>query len=244
MTLDGGIAGQLMEAPMFDIHRTTTDEYGEWDERAVEDYCSDLMEEFADSSEGTAFAEYYGEVRWAYSFLEFGFNYLGVAPPEMSRKHVEEILFDIFPRKVSTPPESAAAIIAELRAFFEFLDRQYGLSNTRDILLNLGNKATGRLKRELADPRNFGMAKSFFMMGNEAGFDMTTQEGLNEFMLAYNAAVTEHRVNSNLREPAEPPLISTERPSPKPITVRLTASERKSREKLRRKKLGKSKRRR
>ena len=36
------------------------------------------------------------------------------------------------------------------------------------------------------DPSNFGMAKSFMMMGQQAGFDMTDQNQMNEFLLAYN----------------------------------------------------------
>jgi len=39
------------------------------------------------------------------------------------------------------------------------------------------------------DPSRFGMAKSFFMMGQAAGFDMTTQEGAEAFMNWYNAMV-------------------------------------------------------
>lgn len=45
------------------------------------------------------------------------------------------------------------------------------------------------MERELSNPANFGMAKSFFTMGTQAGFDMTTQEGLDAFMLAYNSAL-------------------------------------------------------
>ena len=33
------------------------------------------------------------------------------------------------------------------------------------------------------------MAKSFFVMGQEAGFDMTNEEEMNAFMHLYNAAV-------------------------------------------------------
>ncbi len=43
------------------------------------------------------------------------------------------------------------------------------------------------------DPSNFGMAKSFFTMGRAAGYDMTTQEGMNAFMLAYNARLLGRR---------------------------------------------------
>jgi hypothetical protein len=38
----------------------------------------------------------------------------------------------------------------------------------------------------MSNPANFGMAKSFFMMGKARGFDMYTQEGLDEWMMTYN----------------------------------------------------------
>ena len=36
------------------------------------------------------------------------------------------------------------------------------------------------------DSSKFGMAKSFITMGHKAGFDMTDQDQLNEFMQIYN----------------------------------------------------------
>jgi hypothetical protein len=228
---------------MFDIHQTPTDENGEWEDGAVEDYCNGLMAEFAVSPEGCAAAEHFGDIGWARSFLYYGFNYLGSAPPKMSSADVEEILFDLFPQKVSTEPERAGEIIGEIRAFFEFLHRQYGLTKAADIMRDLGNDATSRLERELADPANFGMAKSFLMLGNEAGFDMNTQEGLSEFMRVYNASIAESHVDIEAAGSTGSLPSLHPRSSPEPNRVRLTASERKSREKLRRKKLGKSKRR-
>ena len=37
------------------------------------------------------------------------------------------------------------------------------------------------------DPANFGMAKSFFMGGQSAGFDMTNEAEANQFIMQYNA---------------------------------------------------------
>ncbi len=88
---------------------------------------------------------------------------------------------------MSTEADSAASIVAELRAFWAFVQREYGLANARKILDSLTDAAEKRLHAELADPRNYGMAKSFFMQGQKAGFDMTTQEGLDEFMAVYKA---------------------------------------------------------
>lgn len=229
---------------MFDIHQSPKGEYDEWDDGLVDDYCNGLMEAFAASPEGATVAAQYGGVGRAHSFLYYGFNYVGSAPPEMSRRDVEEILFELFPRKVSADPDTAGEIIGEMRAFWEFLRRQYGLANATGILQVLGDDAERRLARELARPQNFGMAKSFFMMGKQAGFDMTTQEGLDQFMLAYNASTARNRMGA--RPPADsanPPWSFSPSP-PNPVAARLSATDRKSREKIRRTKLGKSKRRR
>jgi hypothetical protein len=43
-----------------------------------------------------------------------------------------------------------------------------------------------RLERELADPENFGSAKSMVMLGMERGFDMSTEEGINAWFSQYN----------------------------------------------------------
>jgi hypothetical protein len=41
----------------------------------------------------------------------------------------------------------------------------------------------------MGDPSNFGLAKSFVMLGQAFGFDMTTEEGIGEWTDAYNAAL-------------------------------------------------------
>lgn len=178
---------------MFDIHQSVFDEDGEWVDEAAEEYCNGLMTAFAESPEGQAFEEHYGDVGWPHSFLHYGLNYLGSTPPEMSRRDVEEILFELFPRKVSVEAEAAGEIMAEMRAFWEFLGRQYELPNAAGILADLGRDAETRLKRELSDPSNFGMAKSFFTMGRDAGFDMTSEAGMAQFTLAYNEGLLASR---------------------------------------------------
>ena len=48
------------------------------------------------------------------------------------------------------------------------------------------------------DSSKFGMAKSFFMKGQEAGFDMTNEKDMNRFMKTYNAKTAAE--NPELRE--------------------------------------------
>jgi hypothetical protein len=42
--------------------------------------------------------------------MEYAINYPGVTPPEMSLADFNEVVFELFPRKVSTEAESAPAI--------------------------------------------------------------------------------------------------------------------------------------
>jgi hypothetical protein len=57
----------------------------------------------------------------------------------------------------------------------------------------LDEKTARKLETEMSDPANFGMAKSFVMMGFQRGFDMGSEEGMNEWMATYNAELAEGR---------------------------------------------------
>jgi hypothetical protein len=172
---------------MFDIHQSIRDEYGEGDEDCTWDYIEGLISEFAKSSEWQSVQEICGHPAWAAMMMEYAINYVGCTPPEMTLRDFNDVVFSLFPRKVSVEADEAGLIITELRAFWSFLSTQYGLKNARVVLAALDDRAVSRLHEKLSNPDNFGMAKSFFMMGSEAGFDMRTREGLAAFQVVFNA---------------------------------------------------------
>lgn len=186
---------------MFDIHQYDRDQDDEIDHEAYGKYIDGLLEEFAKSPEGAAFREQHGDPGYAALMMRYAMDYDGVSPPEMSAGDFERVVFGLFPRKVSTQPESAPVIVAELRALWTFLQRAHELKNAAAILGKLGPGAEARLHRELADPSNYGMAKSFFMTGQKMGFDMTTQEGLQAFMLYYNSQLLNRASGPTLGPP-------------------------------------------
>jgi len=100
-------------------------------------------------------------------------------------------LFDLFPQKVSADADEAPEIIHELQAFWKFLQREFHLENAAGCLKLLDDKAARRLEKEMSNPANFGMAKSLIMMGKARGFDMTTEEGINKWMVTYNAELAQ-----------------------------------------------------
>lgn len=50
-------------------------------------------------------------------------------------------------------------------------------------------QAAGRLEQALQEPANIGMARSFVLMGQEAGFDMEAPGGMRARVETCNAAV-------------------------------------------------------
>jgi hypothetical protein len=105
----------------------------------------------------------------------------------MSVRDVKEIVTELFPRKISLlSPDDTNDAIPELRAFWQYLKREYKLSQA-DAILNFLSEIEPEFKNIMNDSEKFGMAKSFMTMGQAAGFDMTSESGLNAFMQHYNA---------------------------------------------------------
>jgi hypothetical protein len=235
---------------MFDIHQEVFKD-GDWSDEDVQEYCQGLCAAFDQSPEGQACREHLDELGWTDTFLYYGLAYCGKTPPRMSRGNLEEVLFELIPRKVSTSAESAEAIVTELRAFWEFLSREYELPQAAAFANSLDGKATCRLERELSNPANFGMAKSILMLGDKLGFDMTTQEGLDEFMVRYNRALgampppsLADDAEDDEPDPRFQPNATVPRRIAQPVMPQRTADERRAMTRARQKQLQAIKRRR
>ncbi len=171
----------------FDIHQKVFDRNGELLEKKSIQYREQLLQLFEESPEFQALLDEGIDPGWTSMLLDYGIDYLGVTPPQMTSDSLREILFEIFPRKVTADANEAPAVIRELQAFWQFLQREFQLENAAACLKVLNDRAARRLKEEMNNPANFGMAKSLMMMGLERGFDMTTEEGINEWVNTYNS---------------------------------------------------------
>lgn len=182
----------------FDINEPVFDEQGSYQEEKAVRYEHALMEQFAASPEGQAIKEKGTELGWAGAMIHYAINYPGVTPPTMTANDLEEVVYDLFPRKVIAERGDGAEIIQELRAFWHFLQRVYQLPQANQMLARLTPQAARRLERKMQEPANFGMAKSFVMMGKQAGFDMESPEGMQAWVQAYNATVAPQLAASSL----------------------------------------------
>ena len=172
----------------FDIRQL--DKLEEYDEEAFDKYQDALLDQFLDSLEGQArLAEDPDMGFWAAQFIYYGYGYLGYTLPQTTDAIADEIVTGLFPRKISIlSPDDADDTIPELIAFWQFLKREYGLRNADAVLRRL-RKIAPDFKDIMNDPSRFGMAKSFFTMGQASGFDMTSEEGMGEFVQLYNTSI-------------------------------------------------------
>ncbi len=175
----------------FDIYKLDKIEpYSEQAERKLEAYQDGLMELFSKSSEGQERLKIDPEMGfWAAQFVYYGYSYVRVPLPNMTVSDVRQTVEVVFPRKISTSsPEDADDTVPELIAFWQFLKREFRLP-AADPILSYLKKIEPGYHRIMNDSSKFGMAKSFFMKGQKAGFDMTDENDMQRFMATDNAHI-------------------------------------------------------
>jgi len=173
------------------------------------EYLPRLIEAFSHSPEGQAYLKAHPEEAdllgtWAESLIRLGYTYLEVTLPKMQPRDVDILLRQIFPSKVAlSEPDDANSIVPELIAFWKFVQREYRQRNSDKILTFL-HKIEPTFAATMNDPRNFGIAKTFFMSGQSSGFDMTTPEGVAAYQEEYNRQIRENPSAARLPLPRPP----------------------------------------
>ncbi len=136
------------------------------------------------------FADSAPDLGWIELSLTYGADYEGVSFSAFDARALRKVVFEHFPRKVSCEASAAPEIVHSLRAFWTFARDVLVHAHAEACLRELGDEAIPRLARRLEDPSNFGMAKSFVMMGRSRGFRVDSEEGLRGWSEVYNAERT------------------------------------------------------
>jgi hypothetical protein len=173
-------------------------------EEEAQNYQDQLLALFNASPEAQLLEDEGIYENWTSMLLGYEIDYLGLTPPQMTKASLRELLFDLIVRKVSAPAEDAPKIIRETQLFWTFLKREFHLKNAAACLEVLNEEAVLKLQRRMSDPDNFDMAKSMVMEGMRRGFDMTTEEGLNQWMNTYNAELLSSPARPSFRPKLDP----------------------------------------
>jgi hypothetical protein len=124
----------------FDIRARLLDDEGYVDEDAVERYQRELLRLFKASAEARELHQQGIRLEWAELMLEFALNDLDLAPLRMNEDDLLRILPDYFPGKTHMDVIDIGVVLAELRAFWEFVRREYRLRNARACLRILNHR--------------------------------------------------------------------------------------------------------
>ena len=156
-------------------------------EPLIENYIDDIVKQFSQSPEGQAHAVQYPEIgSWIFYLIDFGYKYEGFVLSQMTMDDMKTMMEDLLPRKVALANKSEAEdAVPELVAFWSFLEREYNFKNAKGII-NYLLSVKDKFPDWMFDPARGGIAKNFFLSGIEAGFDMSSQEGMNTFKEIYN----------------------------------------------------------
>lgn len=95
-------------------------------------------------------------------FSEYMSSYIGEAPEEWTPEAMEEVCTEIMPEKVSAELECFQSIAPVLHAFFLFL-KDEGYQVRASLLADKVIKLKKTIVLNAANPRKWGMAKSFAM---------------------------------------------------------------------------------
>ncbi len=139
---------------------------------------NELVRRFAASPE----ARNLDEIHACRFVMDLAANYFGQTIATLGATDLRKVLFELVPCKVSVEASEADWIVEETRAFYAFLKREFGLEQADSCLRVLGGNAVKKLEAALSIRSNFGMAKSLFMAGADAGFDMQSREGIEAWM--------------------------------------------------------------
>jgi hypothetical protein len=131
----------------FDIHDPLVDDEGYVDDVAVERYQCQLQRLFSASPEAREVRRMSLRLEWTELMLEFALNDLQVTPPELDDDDLLAILLEYFPGKTPMTEDDIGTILIELRAFWQFVQREYRLRNARGCLRVLNRRTAGRMAR-------------------------------------------------------------------------------------------------
>ena len=164
-------------------------------EPLIESYIDDIVKQFSQSPEGQAHAVQYPEIgSWIFHLIDFGYKYEGFVLSQMTKDDMKTMMEDLLPRKlVAADKSEAEEAVPELVAFWSFLEREYNFKNAKGIITYLLS-VKDKFPDWMFDPARGGFAKNFFLSGIEAGFDMSSQEGMNTFKEIYNAQLEKKRL--------------------------------------------------
>jgi hypothetical protein len=121
---------------------------------------------------------------WAGVTTSLAMRSLGALVHELSAEQLLELVFVTVPAEIMCEPAQASDVIAGIKALLAH-------GQAHELEKALPADATEKLEQRLGDAAAFGPEKALFMAGTWAGYDMTTEDGITEFLAVQQAVGTQ-----------------------------------------------------
>lgn len=117
------------------------------------------------------------------SFSEMMYGYHLQSPEDWTATALEEVLVDVFPRKMLVPETFFKAVEPALTFFVEYLRQNGVLGDKKALGLTNGlKKAAPVMRRRAKDSASFSPMKQLLLEGMEQGIDITDVDALNSVL--------------------------------------------------------------
>jgi uncharacterized protein YchJ len=146
-----------------------------------------LAEEFMESEEAKILAgDLFEDAGFiAHCLLENAWSYAGAAPEELNEVVLDQVLFEVFPRKITAGRELFEKVAPVTEALLKWMESEGILADTTGLVETVHNWAEA-IVAEGMNPRNWGMGKSFMMQAKTDGVDITNHEAVQRYIAQYN----------------------------------------------------------
>lgn len=120
------------------------------------------------------------------TFISYMSDYEGVEQASgWNSRNVQVVCLEWIPKKVTAEIGFFENYGEILISFFKFLDTDGTIKNAKALQKTVAD-INSKIPVVASDPRNWGMAKSMMMKATQSGYDISSKEDLNHFMLDYN----------------------------------------------------------
>lgn len=127
-------------------------------------------------------------------FAEMMYNYHLQEPTAWTASALEEVICDLFPRKISDGDDFYAAVEPVLTSYFEFLTEKNYIGNG-DILAKRLAKVAPLMRKSASDPSSWSFAKQLVMSGKNQGIDFQDDSAVDRFIQNYNDSLNLQRTS-------------------------------------------------
>jgi uncharacterized protein YchJ len=150
----------------------------------------------------------------AYHVLRYACSYIGSSPEELDEFTLEEVLLEIFPRKLTAERDLFEKIAPVTACFLKWLEFE-GILADASSLIETVRGWKDAIAANGMNPQYWSMAKSFMMQAKADGVDMGDEQAMQRYLAEYNLRLMEGNSSAQANFGGLSPTLPIREQSPK-----------------------------